>query len=64
MIINVGRCAEESVEPRCEVVGTVAMGVPSGSGCQLQPDIVVVDIGMPGLNGWTPPGNSNTLCPK
>ncbi len=40
------------MEPRCEVVGTVGDGrALLEAAAKLQPDIVVVDIGMPGLNG-------------
>jgi DNA-binding NarL/FixJ family response regulator len=40
------------VEPRCEVVGTVSDGrALLEAATRLQPDIVVLDIGMPQLNG-------------
>ena len=40
------------LEPRCEVVGTVGDGrALLEAAAKLQPDIVVVDIGMPELNG-------------
>jgi DNA-binding NarL/FixJ family response regulator len=40
------------VEPRCEVVGTVSDGrALLEAAARLQPDIVVLDIGMPYLNG-------------
>jgi DNA-binding NarL/FixJ family response regulator len=40
------------VEPRCEVVGTVSDGrALLEAAARLQPDIVVLDIGMPQLNG-------------
>ena len=40
------------LEPRCQVVGTVTDGwaLVEAAG-KLQPDIVVLDIGMPRLNG-------------
>jgi DNA-binding NarL/FixJ family response regulator len=41
------------VEPRCEVVGTVSDGrALLEAADRLQPDIVVLDIGMPLLNGF------------
>src|SRR5271170_7439378 len=41
------------VEPRCEVVGTVCDGrALLEAADRLQPDIVVLDIGMPELNGF------------
>jgi DNA-binding NarL/FixJ family response regulator len=41
------------VEPRCEVVGTVSDGCALLEAAdRLQPDIVVLDIGMPLLNGF------------
>lgn len=41
------------VEPRCEVVGTVGDGrALVEAAVRLQPDIVVLDIGMPHLNGF------------
>jgi len=41
------------VEPRCEVVGTVSDGrALLKAADRLQPDIVVLDIGMPQLNGF------------
>ena len=40
------------VEPRCQVVGTVSDGrALLEAAARLQPDIVVLDIGMPQLNG-------------
>jgi DNA-binding NarL/FixJ family response regulator len=40
------------VEPRCEVVGTVSDGrALLEAASRLQPDIIVLDIGMPQLNG-------------
>jgi DNA-binding NarL/FixJ family response regulator len=40
------------IEPRCEVVGTVSDGrALLEAATRLQPDIVVLDIGMPQLNG-------------
>lgn len=40
------------IEPRCEVVGTVSDGrALLEAAAKLQPDIVVLDIGMPQLNG-------------
>ncbi len=41
------------IEPRCEVVGTVGDGraLLEAAG-RLKPDIVVLDIGMPHLNGF------------
>jgi DNA-binding NarL/FixJ family response regulator len=40
------------IEPRCEVVGTVSDGrMLLEAAARLQPDIVVLDIGMPQLNG-------------
>jgi DNA-binding NarL/FixJ family response regulator len=40
------------LEPRCEVVGTVNDGLALlEAGAKLQPDIVVLDIAMPQLNG-------------
>ena len=40
------------IEPRCEVVGTVSDGrALLDAATRLQPDIVVLDIGMPQLNG-------------
>jgi DNA-binding NarL/FixJ family response regulator len=41
------------IEPRCEVVGTVADGrALLEAADRLRPDIVVLDIGMPHLNGF------------
>jgi DNA-binding NarL/FixJ family response regulator len=41
------------IEPRCEVVGTVADGrALLEAANRLKPDIVVLDIGMPHLNGF------------
>jgi DNA-binding NarL/FixJ family response regulator len=41
------------IEPRCEVVGTVGDGrALLEAADRLQPDIVVLDIGMPHLNGF------------
>ncbi len=41
------------VEPRCEVVGTVSDGRALLEAAErLQPDLVVLDIGMPQLNGF------------
>ena len=40
------------LEPRCEVVGTVGDGrALLKAAAKLQPDIIVLDIAMPGLNG-------------
>ena len=40
------------IEPRCEVVGTVSDGrALLEAAARLQPDVVVLDIGMPQLNG-------------
>ena len=41
------------IEPRCEVVGTVGDGrALLEAADRLRPDIVVLDIGMPHLNGF------------
>ena len=51
------------LEPRYEVVGTVRNGrALLEAAARLQPDVVVVDIGMPQLNGLDAARNPNTPC--
>lgn len=53
------------LEPRCEVVGTVGDGraLLEAAG-RLQPDIVVLDIGMPRLNGFDAGRHLKRMSPK
>jgi DNA-binding NarL/FixJ family response regulator len=53
------------VEPRCEVVGSVRDGrALLEAGDRLQPDIVVLDIGMPHLNGLDAGRNLKRTLPN
>ncbi len=53
------------LEPRCEVVGTVGDGrALLEAAAKLQPDIVVVDIGMPELNGLDAARQLRRTLPK
>jgi len=53
------------LEPRCEVVGTVGDGrALLEAAAKLQPDIVVLDIGMPELNGLDAARQLKRTLPK
>src|SRR5260370_5169007 len=53
------------LEPRCEVVGTVGDGrAVLEAAAKLQPDIVVLDIGMPELNGLDAARQLKRTLPK
>jgi DNA-binding NarL/FixJ family response regulator len=53
------------LEPRCEVVGTVSDGrTLLEAAAKLQPEIVVLDIAMPQLNGLDAAGHLKRTMPK
>jgi DNA-binding NarL/FixJ family response regulator len=53
------------LEPRCEVVGTVNNGrALLEAAPTLQPEVIVLDIAMPELNGLDAARHLNRSCPK
>ena len=53
------------IHPTCEVICEVSDGLEAvQSAKELQPDLIVLDIGLPGLNGIEAAGQIRNLCPK
>ena len=56
---------EKLLEPRCEVVGTVSDGrALLAAARELEPDVIVLDIAMPLLNGLDAAEQLRTLLPR
>jgi DNA-binding NarL/FixJ family response regulator len=65
MTIKCCGCFEGNAEPRCEVVGTVTDGrTLLEMAAKLQPEVIVLDITMPQLNGLDPARHLERTTPK